>query len=53
MTSRSALEREEFDALVQGVDLVCITDSDRDFIVSYRSPELVVVVALGHGDYSQ
>jgi ubiquitin-like 1-activating enzyme E1 A len=36
MTSPSALEREEFDALVQGVDLVCITDSDRDFIVSRR-----------------
>lgn len=34
MTSRAALEREEFDALVQGVDLVCITDSDRDFLVS-------------------
>ena len=34
MTSASALEREAFDALVQGVDLVCITDSDRDFLVS-------------------
>jgi len=33
MTSPSALEREEFDALVQGVDLVCITDSDRDFLI--------------------
>lgn len=34
MTSPPALEREEFDALVQSVDLVCITDSERDFIVS-------------------
>ena len=34
MTSPTALEREEFDALVQGVDLVCITDSERDFLVS-------------------
>ncbi|KAI0004481.1 hypothetical protein BJV74DRAFT_377837 [Russula compacta] len=33
MTSPSALEREEFDALVQGVDLVCITDSGRDFLI--------------------
>jgi len=32
MTSPSALEREEFDALVQRVDLVCITDSERDFL---------------------
>jgi ubiquitin-like 1-activating enzyme E1 A len=38
MTSRSALEREEFDALVQGVDLVCITDSDREFLVSRWAP---------------
>ena len=50
MTSRSTLEREEFDALVQGVDLVCITDSDRDFLVScWVPPELVV--ALGHEIY--
>ena len=44
MTSPSALEREEFDALVQGVDLVCITDSDRDFLVSrwaLRTPRRV------------
>lgn len=34
MTSQSALEPEEFDALVQNVDLVCITDSERDFLVS-------------------
>ena len=34
LTSPSALEREEFDALVQSVDLVCITDSERDFLVS-------------------
>jgi ubiquitin-like 1-activating enzyme E1 A len=34
MTSPTALEQEEFDALVQGVDLVCITDSERDFLVS-------------------
>lgn len=38
MTSRSALEREEFDALVEGMDLVCITDSDRDFLVSRWVP---------------
>ena len=38
MTSRSALEREEFGALVEGVDLVCITDSDRDFLVSRWAP---------------
>jgi ubiquitin-like 1-activating enzyme E1 A len=34
MTSPTALERDGFDALVQGVDLVCITDSERDFLVS-------------------
>jgi len=33
MTSPSALEPEEFDALVQTVDLVCITDSERDFLI--------------------
>jgi len=33
MTSPTALEREAFDALVQGVDLVCITDSERDFLI--------------------
>jgi ubiquitin-like 1-activating enzyme E1 A len=33
ITSPSALEGDGFDALVQGVDLVCITDSDRDFLV--------------------
>lgn len=34
ITSPSALESEEFDALVSNVDLVCITDSERDFLVS-------------------
>jgi len=34
MTSPLALEHERLDALVRSVDLVCITDSDRDFIVS-------------------
>ncbi|KAH9997836.1 hypothetical protein BJV77DRAFT_981829 [Russula vinacea] len=33
ITSPSALEGDGFDALVQGVDLVCITDSDRDFLI--------------------
>jgi len=33
ITSPSALEPEEFDALVQNVDLVCITDSERDFLL--------------------
>jgi hypothetical protein len=33
-TSPSALEPDAFDALVQSVDLVCITDAERDFIVS-------------------
>ncbi|KAH9980227.1 hypothetical protein BGW80DRAFT_1274162 [Lactifluus volemus] len=33
MTSPTAMEREGFDALVQGVDLVCITDSERDFLI--------------------
>ncbi|KAH9969636.1 hypothetical protein BC827DRAFT_1257513 [Russula dissimulans] len=33
MTSPLALEHERLDALVRGVDLVCITDSDRDFII--------------------
>lgn len=49
MTSPSALEREEFDALVESVDLVCITDSERDFLVSswLGAPRTLFVVALG------
>lgn len=35
MTSSAALEPEALDALVQNVDLVCITDSERDFLVSW------------------
>jgi len=38
MTSPSALELEEFDALVQTVDLVCITESERDFLVGGWCP---------------
>lgn len=41
ITSLSALEPEEFDALVSSVDLVCITDSERDFLVSGRPPDCV------------
>jgi len=41
ITSPSALGPEEFDALVQDVDLVCITDSERDFLVSGRLPDCV------------
>ncbi|KAH8998541.1 hypothetical protein EDB92DRAFT_1932964 [Lactarius akahatsu] len=33
LTSPSVLEQEELEKLVQSVDLVCITDSGRDFIV--------------------
>ena len=33
-TSPSTLEPDAFDALVQNVDLVCITDAERDLIVS-------------------
>jgi ubiquitin-like 1-activating enzyme E1 A len=40
MTSPTALEREGFDALLQGVDLVCVTDSERDFLVSGRVSRL-------------
>lgn len=39
-TSPSALEPDAFDALVQDVDLVCITDAERDFIVSSRLLDL-------------
>jgi ubiquitin-like 1-activating enzyme E1 A len=38
--SPSALESDVFDALVQNVDLVCITDAERDFIVSGRLLDL-------------
>jgi ubiquitin-like 1-activating enzyme E1 A len=46
MTAPTALERGEgFDALVQSVDLVCITDSERDFLVSgSASPGYLVPV---------
>ena len=30
----SALENDEFEALVKAVDLVCVTDADRDTLVS-------------------
>jgi ubiquitin-like 1-activating enzyme E1 A len=33
LTSPSVLEQDELEKLVQGVDLVCITDSGRDFII--------------------
>lgn len=34
----SVLEREGLDAIVQAVDLVCVTDWDRDGLVSAQSP---------------
>ena len=34
LTSPSVLEQEVLETLVQSVDLVCITDSGRDFLVS-------------------
>lgn len=29
----SVLERDKLDSLIQGVDLVCVTDSERDFLI--------------------
>ena len=37
MSNASVLEGEDFDALIQGVDLVCVTDWDRDGLVSIPS----------------
>jgi len=42
LTSPSVLEQEELEKLVQSVDLVCITDSGRDFLVSVGHPLLVI-----------
>ena len=42
LTSPSVLEQEELERLVQSVDLVCITDSGRDFIVGVVHSLLVV-----------
>ncbi|KAI0269874.1 hypothetical protein BC834DRAFT_863729 [Gloeopeniophorella convolvens] len=33
ISSASVLEREKLDTLVQSVDLVCVTDSERDFLI--------------------
>ncbi|TFK52196.1 hypothetical protein OE88DRAFT_1718218 [Heliocybe sulcata] len=33
ISDASVLEGEKLDQLVQGVDLVCVTDSDRDFLI--------------------
>ena len=43
LTSPSVLEQDELERLVQGVDLVCVTDSGRDFIVSV-APSLLVIM---------
>lgn len=37
VSNASVLEGEDFDALIQGVDLVCVTDWDRDGLVSIPS----------------
>jgi ubiquitin-like 1-activating enzyme E1 A len=37
----SALEGDAFDAMVQAVDLVCVTDWDRDGLVSVYSLSLL------------
>lgn len=42
LTSPSVLEQEELERLVQSVDLVCITDSGRDFLVSVGHSLLVI-----------
>ncbi|KAI0061633.1 hypothetical protein BV25DRAFT_1805342 [Artomyces pyxidatus] len=33
ISTASVLERDKLDGLVQGVDLVCVTDSERDFLI--------------------
>lgn len=41
--SLSVLELEELDATVQSVDLVCVTDWDRDGLVSQRPYDSYIV----------
>jgi ubiquitin-like 1-activating enzyme E1 A len=43
LTSQSVLEQAELERLVQSVDLVCITDSGRDFLVSVRHTLFVIL----------
>ena len=42
VTTASTLEGEAFDAIIQTVDLVCVTDWDRDSMVGPRPPVLVL-----------